>query len=210
MNNNDATISTSQPIQIASAQSSNSDKEFDHKLRILSETTIKNGKRTCDSCRLRKVRCDGNTVFPCTKCQDSGFVCEFRIKKRKPGKVPRENKECSGKRIKHNGKLLTYSEERRENLTDTAASNNCLNLTSIATTSALLPVQRQQRKKQQQQQQQQGQGQGQGQQQMVQTLTLQQTVTLKHNSNIKLFSSMNLINKIPHLTLELAEHMIEG
>ena len=198
MNNNDTTISTSQPIQIASTQSSNSDKGFDHKLRILSETTIKNGKRTCDSCRLRKVRCDANTVFPCTKCQDSGFACEFGIKKRKPGQVSRENRRCSGKRIKHTGKILTRSDETRERFAGTTASNHCLNIFSPSTTSELSPVQLQQQKKQQQQQ---------GQQQMVRILPLQQ---LKHNSNIKLFSSMNLINKIPHMTFELAEHMIEG
>ncbi|KAG2220750.1 hypothetical protein INT45_012243 [Circinella minor] len=201
MNNNNKTIPTTQPIQIATVQSFNSDKEFDHKLRILNETTIKNGKRSCDSCRLRKVRCDANTVFPCTKCQKSKFVCEFRIKKRKPGPVPRENKECFGKRIKHTEKSLTDKEKARENLTDTTAPNRHSNITSISTTSALSPVQRQQLKKQKNQQ---------GKLQMVQILPLQQTTTFVHDCNNELFSSTNLISKIPHLTLELAEHMLEG
>ncbi|KAI7858759.1 fungal-specific transcription factor domain-containing protein [Circinella umbellata] len=201
MNNNNKTIPTTQPTQITTGQSSNSDKEFDHKLRILSETTIKNGKRSCDSCRLRKVRCDANTVFPCTKCQKSKFVCEFRIKKRKPGPVPRESKEFSGKRIKHTEKSLTDKEEARENFIATTAPNRYSNITSISTASALSPVQRQQLKRQKNQQEQ---------SQMMQILPLQQTITFVHDCNNELYSSANLINKIPHLTLGLAEHMLEG
>ena len=189
MDNDDlSTIKTFQYMQIPSIQLHSTNKEFDHKLRILNEISIKNGKKSCDNCRLRKVRCDANTIFPCTKCQKRGFVCEFRIKKRKPGPAPRKDKKQTENQIQRTENLLEY----RGEATKTSIDDHYHNIAPVSSSSA--PSRQQQQQKQQ----------------LISMSSQQKYITFVHNYNIRLFSSMHLISKVPNLTSELAEHIMEG
>src|SRR4051794_12757204 len=38
-------------------------------------------RQACDSCRSRKIRCDGSN--PCDNCEKSGLVCIYRLPKKK-------------------------------------------------------------------------------------------------------------------------------
>ena len=188
MDSNDlSTIKNVQYKQIPSIQLHNANKQFDDKLRILNEISIKNGKRSCDNCRLRKVRCDANTIFPCTKCQKTGLVCEFRIKRRKPGPAPRKDKKQTENQIQRTESLLAYREEATKTSTDDHYHN-------IAPVSSSVLSRQQQKQKQQ----------------ILSISSQQKYITFVHNYNIRLFSSMHLINKVPNLTSELAEHIMEG
>ncbi|KAI9246488.1 fungal-specific transcription factor domain-containing protein [Phascolomyces articulosus] len=154
------------------------DKEFDHKIRLLNETSIKNGKRSCDNCRRRKVRCDSNINHPCSKCRKTGTSCEFLIIKKKPGPVAKKYKNGIEKRVKQPEALPTI----RERVSNKQTIHHRDNITPLP--QPLMPIP-----------------------------PCQQTSTavINHsNYNTHLIPTKDLINKIPDLTFELAEHIIQG
>ncbi|KAI9246458.1 fungal-specific transcription factor domain-containing protein, partial [Phascolomyces articulosus] len=153
------------------------------------EGTIMN-KRSCDTCRKRKVRCNGNIQYPCAECKKHGIDCQFLILPRKRGRRSKEYIESLESRLGVIERLLEKNLTRRTN----GRQTNPLQLQQslappIVLQSQLLPPL--------------GLQQPYGNQRQTPTMT--QTIN-QHERQ----STMELIERIPNLTFEFTERMIRA
>ena len=70
-------------------------------------------KRSCDTCRKRKVKCDSNIQHPCTECKKNEIDCEFLALPRKRGRRSKEYVEVLESRLNVLERLLENKLVRR-------------------------------------------------------------------------------------------------
>ena len=70
-------------------------------------------KRSCDTCRKRKVKCDSNIQHPCTECKKNEIDCEFLTLPRKRGRRSKEYVEVLESRLNVLERLLENKLVRR-------------------------------------------------------------------------------------------------
>lgn len=71
-------------------------------------------KRSCDYCRRKKARCDGDTSHPCTKCRLANIDCLFLTARKKRGPAGGGYVELLENRLKRMESLLVNLNKKKE------------------------------------------------------------------------------------------------
>ncbi|KAI9485171.1 MAG: fungal-specific transcription factor domain-containing protein [Benjaminiella poitrasii] len=103
-------ISNNNMMPIAPAASYNSTQktiEIERKKRT-------RAKRSCDSCRKKKTRCDADVNQPCTKCKLANIECQFLVEQKKRGPSSGRYVEVLENRLKRMEKLLQNIVEEKK------------------------------------------------------------------------------------------------